>query len=102
MRNFFRSVVWACWSLSVLGAAPANSAEPASEFLLQNGLRVVVVPDHRVPVVAHMIWYRAGAADDPAGKSGIAHFLEHLMFKSTAALKSGQFAVELNRLGGRG
>jgi zinc protease len=102
MRNFFRFVAWACWSLSVLGAAPANSAEPASEFSLENGLRVVVVPDHRVPVVAHMIWYRAGAADDPAGKSGIAHFLEHLMFKSTAALKSGQFAVELNRLGGRG
>ena len=50
---------------------------------LANGLEVVVIPDHRAPVVTHMVWYRVGAADDPSGKSGLAHFLEHLMFKGT-------------------
>src|SRR5262249_43226658 len=55
-----------------------------ANFTLQNGLEVVVVPDHRTPVVTHMLWYRVGAADETAGKSGIAHFLEHLMFKGTA------------------
>ncbi|MCA3667660.1 MAG: insulinase family protein, partial [Methylobacterium sp.] len=52
-------------------------------FHLENGLEVVIIPDHRAPVVTHMIYYRNGAADDPPGKSGIAHFLEHLMFKGT-------------------
>ena len=53
------------------------------DFRLDNGLTVVVIPDHRAPVVTHMVWYRNGSADDPPGKSGIAHFLEHLMFKGT-------------------
>ncbi len=81
---------------------PAWSAEAATMFSLSNGMQVVVVPDHRVPVVAHMLWYRAGAADDPYGASGIAHFLEHLMFKSTRTRKSGEFAERLDGLGGRG
>jgi zinc protease len=54
-------------------------------------MQVVVIPDHRVPVVTHMVWYRAGAADDPWGTSGIAHFLEHLMFKSTKKMKPGDY-----------
>src|SRR5678809_722252 len=70
---------------------PAQDASDISYFKLANGLDVVVIPDHRVPVVTHMVWYRAGAADDPWGTSGIAHFLEHLMFKSTKKLKSGDF-----------
>jgi len=64
-------------------------------------MQVVVIPDHRVPVVTHMVWYRAGAADDPWGTSGIAHFLEHLMFKSTKKLKSGEFTRIITSLGGR-
>ena len=64
-------------------------------------MHVVVIPDHRLPVVTHMVWYRAGAADDPPGVSGIAHFLEHLMFKSTQRMKSGEFARIITRLGGR-
>ena len=63
-----------------------------SAFKLANGMQVVVIPDHRVPVVTHMVWYRVGAADDPWGTSGIAHFLEHLMFKSTGKIKSGEFS----------
>jgi zinc protease len=77
-------------------------AEPSvSTFSLANGMQVVVIPDHRVPVVTHMVWYRAGAADDPWGSSGIAHFLEHLMFKSTGKIKSGEFTRIITKLGGR-
>ena len=54
-----------------------------AEVSARAGLDVVVVPDHRAPVVTHMIWYRNGSADDPLGQSVIAHFLEHLMFKGT-------------------
>lgn len=83
-------------------AAGLAAAEPrVNTFALANGLQVVVIPDHRVPIVTHMIWYRTGAADDPWGSSGIAHFLEHLMFKSTGKLKSGEFTRAITRLGGR-
>lgn len=86
----------------VLLFAPAALAEPrVNTFTLANGLQVVVIEDHRVPVVTHMVWYRAGAAEDPWGTSGIAHFLEHLMFKSTGKLKSGEFSRTITRLGGR-
>lgn len=86
----------------VLLFASAASAEPrVNTFTLANGLQVVVIEDHRVPVVTHMVWYRAGAAEDPWGTSGIAHFLEHLMFKSTGKLKSGEFSRTITRLGGR-
>ena len=71
-----------------LTGAPADGAAAAGPAIatgrLANGLDMVVIPDHRAPVVTHMIWYRNGSADDPPGKSGIAHFLEHLMFKGTA------------------
>ncbi len=86
----------------LLIACDTARAEPqATTFKLANGMQVVVVPDHRVPVVTHMVWYRAGAADDPWGTSGIAHFLEHLMFKSTGKIKSGEFTRIITRLGGR-
>jgi zinc protease len=83
-------------------AAASASAEPlVSTFTLKNGMQAIVISDHRVPVVTHMVWYRAGAADDPWGTSGIAHFLEHLMFKSTRKIKSGEFSQIITRLGGR-
>jgi len=69
-------------------------------FTLENGLQVIVIPMNRAPVVNHMIWYRVGAADDPRGKSGIAHFLEHLMFKGTPKVPDGQFSKIVARLGG--
>src|ERR671913_2564516 len=70
-------------------------------FTLDNGLDVVVVPDRRVPVVTHMIWYRNGSADDPLGQSGIAHFLEHLMFKGTNKHPAGEFSKVVSGLGGQ-
>lgn len=70
-------------------------------FTLDNGLRVVVVSDHRVPVVTHMVWYGVGAAHEPPGLSGIAHFLEHMMFKGTETVEPGVFSREVARVGGR-
>lgn len=80
-----------------LGAGPAV-AETVSSFTLDNGMEVVVIEDNRAPVVVHMVWYRAGAADEPPGVSGIAHFLEHLMFKGTDDLGPGELSriVEAN------
>jgi zinc protease len=77
------------------------SGVPVEHFHLGNGLEVVVIPDRRAPVVTHMVWYRNGAADDPAGKSGIAHFLEHLMFKGTGKHPAGAFSKKLAALGGQ-
>jgi zinc protease len=86
-------------SLATLTASPIASR--VSEFTLSNGLRIVVVPDHRAPVVTHYVWYLAGSADDPPGVSGIAHFLEHLMFKSTDKIPAGEFSKIVSRLGGQ-
>lgn len=83
-------------------AQTSRAAGPNVEtFTLANGLDVVVVPDHRAPVVTHMIWYRAGSADEPRGKSGIAHFLEHLMFKGTKTHPAGAFSNTVAELGGQ-
>jgi zinc protease len=84
--------------LIALGVRPALSAGEVTGFTLDNGMEVVVIEDHRAPVVVHMVWYRVGAADEPPGKSGIAHFLEHLMFKGTEARAAGEFSriVEAN------
>ena len=98
-------LVLACASLAsmaVVVAAPGKSAaaERAHEFKLANGLDVVVIPDHRAPVVTQMVWYKVGAADEPPGSSGIAHFLEHLMFKGTDTIPTGQFSKIVARNGG--
>jgi zinc protease len=78
-----------------------SSAPAISSFTLANGMQVVVIPDHRTPVATHMVWYRNGSADDPPGKSGIAHFLEHLMFKGTANKPKGMFSNLVSELGGQ-
>ena len=64
-------------------------AEEVTTFQLDNGMDVVVIEDHRAPVVVHMLWYRAGSADEPVGSSGVAHYLEHLLFKATDTVESG-------------
>jgi zinc protease len=87
-------------SLSLI-AARVEAAPRATEFSLANGMTVVVVEDHRAPVVTHMVWYRVGAADEPPGTSGIAHFLEHLMFKSTEKIATGEFSKIVSRMGGQ-
>lgn len=76
-------------------------AEPVSAFMLDNGMQVVVIEDHRAPVVVQMVWYRIGSADEPPGHSGIAHFLEHLMFKATDDMASGEFSDTVSAQGGR-
>ena len=87
---------------------PAAAAEAqrqglfnAQTFTLKNGLRGVVIVNRRAPVALHMVWYRAGAIDEPAGKSGIAHFVEHLLFKGTKTLESGEFSRIVAANGGR-
>ncbi len=78
-------------------AAPAE----ITQATLPNGLEIVVIPDRRAPVVTHIIWYKVGSADEPRGKSGIAHFLEHLMFKGTKKIAPGEFSKIVARNGGQ-
>ena len=82
------------------GAAAATGPQ-VSHFTLSNGLQVVVVPDHRAPVVTHMIWYKVGSADETPGKSGLAHFLEHLMFKGTEKNPGNAFSRDVADIGGQ-
>ena len=82
-------------------AQSAPNGPQVSDFILGNGLELVVIPDHRAPVVTHMIWYKVGAADETPGKSGLAHFLEHLMFKGTAKNPAGKFSQVVARIGGQ-
>ncbi|MEM9205989.1 MAG: pitrilysin family protein [Pseudomonadota bacterium] len=80
---------------------PSKFAPNAEHHVLGNGLEIVVIPDRRAPVVTHMLWYRVGAADEPPGQSGIAHFLEHLMFKGSTNFPDGQFSQIVTQLGGQ-
>jgi zinc protease len=82
-------------------AARAQAAPTVTDFKLDNGLEVVVIPDHRAPVVTHMIWYKVGAADETPGKSGLAHFLEHLMFKGTEKNPGDTFSQDVAEIGGQ-
>jgi zinc protease len=72
-----------------------------SHFFLDNGLEVVVIPDHRAPIVTHMVWYKVGSADEVAGKSGLAHFFEHLMFKGTKENPQGTLGGAVAQIGGQ-
>lgn len=78
----------------------ALRADGVTSFTLDNGLEAIVIEDHRAPVVVHMVWYRVGSADEPPGKSGIAHYLEHLMFKATDELASGELSDTVAKNGG--
>jgi zinc protease len=97
IRSFLALAV----ALATLPALAATAPPAVTHFTLSNGLEVVVVPDRRTPVVTHMLWYKVGSADEPAGKSGIAHFLEHLMFKGTARNPAGRFSQTLAAIGGQ-
>jgi len=83
-------------------AGPASASGPqAFQFALQNGMQVVVIPDHRAPVVTQMIWFRVGGVDDPPGLSGLAHFFEHMMFRGTRQTPGDQFSRTIARNGGQ-
>ena len=83
-----------------VACAPVALAAEVTDFTLENGLQVVVIEDHRAPVAVQMLWYRIGAADEPPGHSGIAHFFEHLMFKATDDLAAGEFSATVQAQGG--
>ena len=86
-------------ALLMFTALPAL-AEEVTTYTLDNGMDVVVIEDHRAPVVVHMVWYKIGSADEPVGASGVAHFLEHLLFKATDQLESGEFSATVAANGG--
>jgi zinc protease len=90
------------FAISTSGALAQTTvtSDPPASFTLDNGLQVVVIPDHRTPVVTQMIWYKVGSADETPGKSGLAHFLEHLMFKGTSKHPAGEFSQTVLNVGG--
>ncbi len=96
MRFFFAFLACFC----IFSRLARADVFDARTFTLDNGMRVVVIENRRAPVVTHMVWYKTGSTDDPFGKSGIAHVLEHLMFKGTAAVPDGEFSKIVARNGG--
>src|SRR3569833_2575070 len=76
-------------------------SEATQEFMLKNGMKIIVKEDHRAPTVAHMIWYKIGSINKVNGTTGVAHVLEHMMFKGTKTLKPGEFSARVAALGGR-
>ena len=87
--------------LHVMPMSATAASTGVTTFELENGMQVVVVEDHRAPVVQHMVWYRAGSADETSGTSGVAHFLEHLLFKATDTLAEGELSATVAANGGR-
>ncbi len=98
----FLSLALFFFALLIPGISLASTKGPeVAEFMLDNGVQVIVIPDRRAPVVTHMVWYKVGSADDPIGKSGIAHLLEHLMFKGTSNTPQGEFSAAVTSIGGQ-
>ncbi len=102
MRNRLIAVLSAAalWLAGAPGDSRAQVFNP-TQFMLGNGMQVILIEDHRAPVVHHMVWYRVGAADEAPGVSGVAHYLEHLMFKGTPNMLPGEFSKTVAREGGR-
>jgi len=98
--TLFKRLVPAAFAV-LAAVSPAFALDlNVTSFKLDNGMQVVVIPDHRAPVVTHMVWYKAGAADEAQGKAGIAHLLEHLMFKGTPKHPDGAFSRIVRANGG--
>jgi zinc protease len=98
-RAFF--LVLGFVSVTNLSFAQTSPAPQVSQFKLANGLTVIVQPDKRAPTAVHMLWLRVGSMDEVDGTSGVAHVLEHMMFKGTPTLKTGEFSRQVAALGGR-
>lgn len=98
MKKWLISFVFLSFMLPLPALAQTFGAE---EFTLENGLQVVVIPNHRAPVVTQMLWMKVGAADETPGSSGMAHYLEHLLFKGTAKVPAGEFSRTVKTLGGK-
>lgn len=97
LRAICLSIVGAAWAFA---SAAQSINDAVTTFTLANGMDVVVIEDHRAPVVQHMVWYRAGSADEPPGSSGVAHFLEHLLFKATDTMEAGELSATVAENGG--
>ncbi|MBS1186903.1 MAG: insulinase family protein [Burkholderiaceae bacterium] len=95
-RNF--ALLLMSFAISLPACAQAQATH---EFRLANGMKIIVREDHRTPTVVHMVWYRAGSMDETSGTTGVAHVLEHMMFKGTKTLKPGEFSRKVAALGGR-
>lgn len=102
MRYSLQLLFFGFWLISQLAwGASAQSTEDTHEYLLSNGLKLIIKEDHRAPTVAHMVWYRAGSIDEFNGRTGVAHVLEHMMFKGTDKVKPGEFSRLVAAEGGR-
>ena len=102
MRKTFLFGVALALTVALAGFSRAETGlkDNVSTFRLDNGMEIVVIEDHRAPVVVHMVWYRAGSADEKPGVSGVAHFLEHLLFKATDHMKAGELSATVAENGG--
>lgn len=98
-KSFYRIALLAFLWSGVCGANERGIFHPQT-FTLQNGLQVLVISNPRAPVVTQMLYYKVGSMDDPIGKSGLAHFLEHLMFKGTPQVPAGEFMEAITKIGG--
>lgn len=101
MNRFVISLLISFFAILNIGANASEQKPDITEFTLENGLRLVVIPDRRAPVVTHMAWYKVGSADDPQGSSGLAHFFEHLMFKGTSNYNNDEFSTAVSAIGGQ-
>jgi zinc protease len=107
MKHLLQSFVRSLWLLLALPfalqafAQTQTNAPKAEQFKLDNGFTVIVKPDHRAPTAVQMLWVRVGSIDEVDGSSGLAHILEHMMFRGTKALKPGEFSRRVAALGGR-
>ncbi len=98
---FYLFIFVICQLPLVMPAQAAQKLFNAKTATLENGLQIVLIENHRAPIVTHMVWYRVGGADDPLGKSGLAHMFEHLMFKGSKNVPSGEFSKQVRALGGQ-
>ncbi len=101
ISKYLAAALFAALFASNAVAETFKIAPNAESSVLKNGLQIVVIPDNRAPVVTHMLWYKVGSADEIPGKSGIAHFLEHLLFKGTRANPDGAFSKRIAEIGGQ-
>ncbi len=99
-KRIFPALLVSFMALTAPHSASIAAPSDITHTTLPNGMEVVVIPDHRAPVASHIVWYKVGSADEPVGKSGIAHFLEHLMFKGTEKIAPGEFSKIVARNGG--
>jgi len=101
MRSYLLRISFLFLMLVQSSWAGGKDQTDTHEFQLSNGLKLIVREDHRAPTVAHMVWYRAGSMDEINGRTGVAHVLEHMMFKGTDKVKSGEFSRLVAAVGGR-